>query len=130
MDPMARLSVRLHVKRAKGEALSRPESVVVDVMDVEAEVTNGGLHQFFFNEAGDRAAASVSALREIGARAAASIVAEACSRFPSGAPDSDRATRQRQLETLAPDAFEDLDRRFAKYPDRVVELLADYWNRR
>jgi len=40
-------------------------------MGVAAEVMNGGFHQFFFNKAGDRAAESVAALREIRARAAA-----------------------------------------------------------
>lgn len=131
MDPIGRLSVGLYVKSAKlgNEALSHRERIVVDVMGVEAEVANGGLHQFFFNKAGDRAAQSVSALREIGAAAAAAIVAEACSRFPEGAPDSDRFTRQRQLATLALETFRDLDKRFSRYPDKVVKLLAEYWNK-
>jgi hypothetical protein len=125
MDPIAQLSVRLHLKRSRlgNEALSPAERIVVDVMGVAAEVMNGGFHQFFFNRAGDRAAESVAALREIRARAAASIVAQACSRFPDGAPNSDRFTRQQQLETLALETFRDLDMRFRRQVDEVVKLL-------
>ena len=131
MDPIRRLFVRLHVKRKKlgDDALSHQEHVVVDVMGLEAQVMNGGLHQFFFNDAGDRAAQSVSALREIGAAAAAAIVAEACSRFPGGAPASDRLRRQRQLEALAFETFRDLDKRFSRYPEKVVQQLARYWTK-
>ncbi|HEX6835291.1 MAG TPA: DUF4375 domain-containing protein [Polyangia bacterium] len=127
---MARLSVSLHVKRHKlGDgALSHREHVVADVMSVQAEVVNGGFHQFFFNQAGDRAAQTVSALREIGAAATAAIVARACSRLPGGAPDANRFARQRQLEALAPEAFRDLDKRFGKQRDRIASLLAAYWN--
>jgi len=131
MDPMARLSVRLQVKRDQmgDAALSRPELVVADVMGVHAEVLNGGFHQFFFNKAGDRAQQIVAALREIGAAATAAIVAKACARFPNGAPDANRFARQRQLETLALETFHDLDKRFGKQRDQVAALLADYWTR-
>ena len=131
MDSIGRLSVRLRVKRDKAGngALSHPEHVVADVMGVATEVMNGGLHQFFFNKAGDRAAESVSALREIGAAAAAAILAQACSRFPSGAADPDRSARQRQLEALPFETFRDLDQRFGKHTDKIATLLAAYWRK-
>ena len=129
MDRMERLSLRLHVTRDKlGDgALSHAEHVVADVMSVQAEVMNGGFHQFFFNQAGDRVTQSVAALREIGAGAAAAIVVKAGARFPDGAPERNRFARQRQLETLSLEAFRDLDARFGKQRDQIAALLAAYW---
>ena len=131
MDSMGRLCVRLRVKRDKlgNGGLSHAEHVIADVMGVETEVMNGGLHQFFFNPAGDRAVETIAALREIGATAPAAIVAEACARCPDGAPAPDRPARQRQLEALAFGAFRDLDKRFGRCRDKIVTRVAAYWQK-
>src|SRR5262245_26824721 len=81
--------------------LSPSEQVFILVWEVEAEVNNGGFNQFFFNSAGDRASATVAALRTIGAERMASIVDRANASFPDG-PPVDRSIRQELLETIDP----------------------------
>ena len=110
-------------------ALASHERVVLDVAALEAEVNNGGLHQFFFNSDGDRVAPVIDALRIIGAPHAAEIVEEACRLFPDGGPSADRGVRQDQLEQLDDDSFESLDERFYSYPDPIGELLEAYWKK-
>jgi hypothetical protein len=70
--------------------LSAAERVVVLVDGVEREVNNGGLHQFYFNSAGDCATETPAALRAIGACQVAAIVEQANALFPGGAPPSSR----------------------------------------
>jgi hypothetical protein len=47
---------------------------VLDVNAIEADVNNGGFHQFFFNSAGDRVVQDIAALRLIGANKAADML--------------------------------------------------------
>jgi hypothetical protein len=135
------LAVQEKERRAGYDGLSQVEQVVCVVSALEAEVNSGGLDQFFFNSAGDRATETIAALHSIGAHAAAAIVEEACALFPAGRPSSDRSTRQRQLLkldlfaqlrrlTLGATAFDFLDVRFYAYPDRIGELLLAFFNQR
>jgi hypothetical protein len=59
------------------DALSPAERVFLCVWNLEAEVNNGGFEQFFVNSAGDNAAETPGALRQIGAAQAAAIAEEA-----------------------------------------------------
>jgi hypothetical protein len=96
--------------------------------DLEAEINNGGFDQFFFNSAGDRAAETIIALKEIGAVHTANIVLAACSKFPEGMPPKDRYSRQDLLEQVSPDneAFEEEDAAFYEYKDDLASLVANY----
>jgi hypothetical protein len=107
--------------------LSASERVFVLVWEVEAEVNNGGFHQFFLNSAGDRASATPAALRAIRAERMASILDRANSAFPDG-PPSDRSVRQSLLEAIDPDIelFEELDQEFYGYPDDLSALLYQF----
>jgi hypothetical protein len=98
------------------------------VESLEAEVNNGGFDQFFFNAAGDDAAATIQALEAIRASTTASLLRAACARFPGGMPPGDRDARQELLETVSPDseAFEDEDQRFYAYEDDLAGLLSAY----
>ncbi|HEX9104424.1 MAG TPA: DUF4375 domain-containing protein, partial [Polyangia bacterium] len=58
------------------------ERTLLDVALLEGEVNNGGLHQYFFNSAGERAVATIASLEAIGAPGAAAILREAVGRFP------------------------------------------------
>jgi hypothetical protein len=123
------LPVLQEKERSEGyDSLSVAEKTVLDVNGVEADVNNGGFHQFFFNSAGDRVAGGVAALKRIGAHQAAAIVEEACARFSDGGPSADRFTRQKQLDELDLECFEDLDDRFFEYPDPIAQLLIAYWS--
>jgi hypothetical protein len=111
----------------KFASLSPSERIFVLIWELEAEVNNGGFHQFFFNSAGDHAAGTAGALRRIGAQRAAYIVERATSLFPDG-PPADRSVRQDVLEEVDPDLalFEELDSEFYEYPDDLTTLLYEF----
>lgn len=118
-------------ERAAGYAFLTPEErVVLDVSELEAEVNNGGFHQFFFNSAGNRVASVKVGLRELGAHRLLHIVEQACSRFPGGSPRADQNERQEQLLALGESQFETLDQEVYAYPDPLGELLEAYWSKR
>ncbi len=104
------------------------ESVKDLVWELEAEVNNGGFHQFFFNSAGDRTADTIRALKVIGAVRTAEIVGEAAAMFPGGMPSADRYKRQNQLEQVSPngDEFDSLDERFYRYEEDLESLVEAY----
>src|SRR5258706_13850510 len=90
----------LPIARAEWTSLSAPERVFALVWTVEAEINNGCFNQFYFNSAGDHAADSPSALREIGAVKMAVLVDSANSLFPDSGPPVDRDSRQEVLEEI------------------------------
>jgi len=107
--------------------LSRSEQIFILVWELEAEVNNGGFHQFSFNSAGDRVSRTPAALRTIGAERAASLVDKAIAFFPDR-PPADRSLRQDLLLALDPDMtlFQELDDAFYKYPDNLSALLYNF----
>lgn len=96
---------------------------------LEAEVSNGGFDQFFFNSAGDRTRETIEALGAIGAQHTASIVRRAAAKFPGGLPPEDRFRRQRLLlERVSPDtdAFSEEDAAFLEYREDLEALASRY----
>jgi len=96
---------------------------------LQAEVDNGGFHQYFFNSAGDCAQDVVRALEVIGAPQTVTLVREAMSIFPSGVAPRDRVQRQEELsevEDQASEKLDDLDNRFYESPDDLFVLLVQY----
>ena len=112
-------------QRRGHESLTAHERCVLNVADLEAEVSNGGLHQLFFNSAGDRVFAMINALKAIGAPETARIVEEACRLF-HGEPSRDRYVRQEQLEQIDEASFRPLDQRFYEYCAPLETLLQAY----
>lgn len=109
--------------------LAPKEQVFLLVWSLEAEVNNGGFHQFFFNSTGDRFAETAEALRTIGAVQMAAIVDRANNVLGTQALSTDRLRRQEQLESLTEeqkDFLSGLDTRFYRYPENLSELLASY----
>ena len=102
-----------------------PELTFVSVSQLEAEVNNGGFHQYYFNSAGDLAPDTPEALEAIGAHHTARIVRAANSVFPSG-PPRDRDARQDILEALPEDVFEEFDDEFLVYEDDLSSLLYSF----
>jgi hypothetical protein len=104
------------------------EEVVELVGELESEVNNGGFDQFFFNSSGDKAADTIVALEQIGAKHTADIFRQAVSKFPGGMPSTNRFERQEQLEILSPDgdAFEAEDSAFYEYKDDIAALVAAF----
>jgi hypothetical protein len=127
------LSIVDNVRRRESElgfsTLSPKEQVFLLVWSLEAEVNNGGFHQFFFNSAGDRFAETAEALRTIGAVQMAEIVDLANNVLGTQSLSPNRLLRQEQLESLTEDQkdfLSELDTRFYEYPENLSELLATY----
>lgn len=110
-------------------SLAPHERIVFDVSALEAEVNNGGFHQFFFNSEADRVPEIIEALQAIGASTVAGVVQEACRLFPSGGPSRRRSDRQEQLEQIGDEQFDALDERFYAYPDPLSQLVVAYWQK-
>jgi len=111
------------------EALTPPERVFALVWWLEAEVNNGGFHQYFFNSAGDRAGEAAVALQLIKAERAAALLKRAMNVFGRSGPSKVRFERQDQLEALPDEgleALEELDSAFYEYPDDLSSLLASF----
>jgi hypothetical protein len=68
------------------DKLSPPEKVFVCVWDLEAQVNNGGFHQYYFNSSGDHALDTVDALAAIGAKYTAGLVKQANALFGAAGP--------------------------------------------
>jgi hypothetical protein len=102
---------------------------VAELIDeLEAEVNNGGIHQYFYNSAGDNTAETIQALEAIGALRMADIMRRAAGRFPGGAPPKERLARQDVLLDYFAniEVFQDLDDEFYEYPDKLADLLKKY----
>src|SRR5437762_10408868 len=74
---LIQLSERGRFWRVDFDDLSRAEQVFRVIWELEAEVNNGGFHQYFSNSSGDSAFAVVDALKGVGAHHAARIAADA-----------------------------------------------------
>lgn len=66
----------------------------------DAQVRNGGLHQYFSNSSGNFAHQNLAASIEVKAVESAQILKEALNLFPGGYAESDRIVRSRQLDEM------------------------------
>jgi hypothetical protein len=108
------------------DQLAPPERHVFAVDVLSAEVSNGGLDQFFFNSSGDLALEARDGLAAIGPAPLLGVYECALAAFPDGKPSRDRETRMQQLDGIRaahPDAFDVLDRSFYAYRDRDDAIL-------
>jgi hypothetical protein len=94
------------------------------------EVNNGGLDQFFFNDAGKLAADALLCSDTIGASKTASILRRAISIFPDGVVPSDQAKRRAFLcDSITPeqsDLIEALTSEFYDSTEPLSDLLNSY----
>ncbi len=120
---------RSRLLRAPFEVLAPPERVYRCVWELEAEVNNGGLHQYFFNSSGDHADFVLEALTLIGATQMREIVRQAIERVGSVALERDMITRRGLLLELPEEqqaSLEELDQAFLAYPENLTSLLYRY----
>ncbi len=125
-------SARLLAKSERDgwDSLSDKDADFLSIWLLEADVNNGGFHQYYFNSGSAHAVRAATALRTIGANKAAAIVEEANGLFGEGGPAEDRFARQQRLDEICganeAEFFDDLDQRFFAYPDPIEQLLLDY----
>jgi hypothetical protein len=87
--------------QARGVAsLSPLQRDALCVMSFQAELNNGGMHQYLLNSSGDFAKETQDVFRRIGAEKAARILEEANAFFGPDGPSTDRETRMAALLDL------------------------------
>jgi len=80
--------------------MSRQEQNVYLVSQIDGEIENGGMDQFFTNSAGNCATRTLAALDEIGLTDCSKLLRRVIELFPDAGPSEDRSTRFDQLDAL------------------------------
>src|SRR5262245_7573428 len=81
-------------------SLSRLQRDALCVMNFQAELNNGGMHQYLLNTSGDFAQETPDVFRRIGAAEAARILEDANAIFGVNGPPTDREARMAVLLAL------------------------------
>jgi hypothetical protein len=113
-------------------SMTEEEKTVFVVWVTDAEVKNGGFHQYFSNPSGDFASEVSPALERIGAPLAAAVIRRAVALFPDGGPAFQRAGRQAQLDAMGgrkSSMFEDLENAWYEHIEDLETCLAKYIRR-
>lgn len=112
--------------------LTEPQKNFYFNQNLEREINNGGLNQYFFNSSGDFAHETINSLKVIGANKTADILQKAIDQFPNKEVPKDRAARQVVLEKIEGTSnavWEELDQKFFVYQDNLNNLNIDYVKR-
>ena len=119
----------LHISIKEEFLLLKKEVRIAYCMHLlEAEVNNGGFHQFFSNSSGEYVPETAYALAEVGAEKTAGLLARAVKLgFPKGYPSNacDYETALEDTEDIADD-LEALDTAFFRYDEPLSELVNQY----
>lgn len=91
---------------------------------LEAEASNGSLHQYFSNSTGDSALDTVTALDRIGAPRAADILRDAIKLFGDGPYPTDRNERNKILDALG-ERDDDGNNTFGRLTDQLFDESED-----
>ena len=112
------------------ESLTLSERASFGLTWLFMETNNGGLHQFFFNDAGKLAPDALRGLEMVGAPATASILRRAMCVFPDGVVPAEQAVRREFLcDALTPEEeqlLSDLTTEFFQSREPVADLLTAY----
>ena len=111
------------------DGLSKKEQAIYSIWWLEAEVNNGGFHQYFWNSAGDHADVALKSLNDIGASKTASLLKKAIDIAFEGKLPKSRTERQNQLEIdedSKMDELSDLDSEFYSYSENFYKMLDVY----
>jgi hypothetical protein len=114
--------------KAEFTKLPRKVQVAYCLHGLEAELNNGGFHQFFANSTGEYVTETIQALVEIGAMKTAELLKRAaCIGFPAGYPEdaSQYESSLADFEDVV-DELDALDQEFLKYADPLTELVNTY----
>lgn len=109
----------------KIEKLNSSQKTVLFVENLEREVNNGGLNQFYFNSSGDFSIETLYALLKIGAKKTAKVLMIANSEFPNGIIPKDREQRIKiieQIEDKSNEIWNSLDEKFYTSENEIDNL--------
>jgi hypothetical protein len=101
------------------------------IWELEAEVNNGGFHQYANNSSIRGAPYIIDALKEVGAMRTAAIVTQALACFGDVAwqDDGDRDTAANSVSDDVLGNLEEVDQAFFRYEDDLTAILFDYVQR-
>jgi Domain of unknown function (DUF4375) len=102
--------------------------VVYCLHQLEAEVNNGGFHQFFSNSSGEYVRETIKALTDIGAAKTCDLLKRAVAIcFPEGYP-ADAKNYESVVADLddVEDDLEQLDQEFFRYAEPLADLVNEY----
>lgn len=111
-------------RRSGYDALLPVERDFILVWWLEAEASNGSLHQYFANSTGDAAIDTLAALDRIGAPRAAIVLRDAMKLFGDGPYPIDRAERNAILNSLH-ERDDDGNETFDRLTDRLLDESED-----
>lgn len=97
------------------------EKIMASVYWLEAEVNNGGFHQYFFNPAGDLWPYVMHVLVETNDVEGIRAFEATLSIFPDGKPDTDRRKRWNQMDQMSERDEEGMWAHFRKYTDQFYK---------
>lgn len=110
-------------------SLTEKEQAIYTIWWLEAEVNNGGFHQYFWNSSGDHTEIALKSLHKIGAIETASMLQRAIDVAFNGNVPASRIQRQNLLEIDEVSKIEklgDLDSEFHMHPEEIHKMLDKY----
>jgi len=109
------------------DGLTLAEREVVALYWLEAEVMNGGLHQYFYNSSGDLALYAVSGLKRVGALQSLEALSRAISKLGGGSYQIDQEKRDELLNALGfeDDPFDAETRLLQSLPEHFLAQALD-----
>jgi hypothetical protein len=118
---------------SKADLVSHParKQVALCLHKLEAEVNNGGFHQFFGNSSGELVPETLRALDAIGAPKTKALLEQAIAvAFPSGYPSdtSEVSLKLADFDEVA-DGLEPLDQAFYRYQEPLSDLVNSFLER-
>ena len=133
MPPTEKRPIDLLYERIEAgglEALTPSERWMFSLTWLCIETNGGGLHQFFFNDAGKFAADAVVGLDTIGASKSADVLRRAIALFPRGHVPTDQTERRVVMgelpEEIEWDRLSELTQEFWKANEPLAQLVEDY----
>ena len=111
------------------ESLNEKEQAIYTIWWLEAEVNNGGFHQYFWNSAGDHADVALKSLKNIGATNTSSLLNRAIEIAFGGKLPLNREERQNILEIDEDEKMGklgDLDSEFYSYSENYYKMINEY----
>jgi hypothetical protein len=122
-------SVELKYQLVGIDGLSEKEKAIFAIWWLEAEVNNGGFHQYFWNSAGDNAGLALDSLNKIGATETAKLLKQAIDIAFSGSLPLTRTDRQMELEIEEDKKIDELgklDSSFYEYQEDFYKMLNNF----
>jgi len=105
----ARDFVFCRVEQVGESALTESQRAYYVLSILDAEVRNGGFHQYYFNSSGEGAVDAPTLARLVGAEETARVIGRANALFGTDGPPRNRRQRQRRLAAFTPSQDDELD---------------------